>query len=267
MKITPQLYDSVYSRRVNEDYVSVLDSPEGANKFVEQLRFTGFVSRRDPRRDKTLLRRYVSRLPASEVKGTLLEIGCGFGRFGCWLAAELDLDLVGLDFSPVAIKYARLFAGRQTDQCTGSFHVADFNATGLRAGSITCAISVDALYLASNPTRALREIRRVLMPGGPLLFTVYQENGTCLQTWLDALERANFNVIHRLDKSTEWRRLMRLKHERRCIRRHEITSRLGIEGKRELEVSAAMLGLHGKRSFLDTTSRFEILAAARPHTV
>ena len=166
-EVTAEMYDSIYTRRVISNYISHLDNTVIGDKLTKELRCTGFVSKRDPERYRILLKRH---MPAPvERSANILDLGCGFGRLGCWLAKELCLNLIGLDFSSVAIKHARLFARSQPRQYRARFKVADFSATGLAAGSACCVVSLDALYLAVDQLKVLREIRRILIPDGPVV--------------------------------------------------------------------------------------------------
>jgi 2-polyprenyl-3-methyl-5-hydroxy-6-metoxy-1,4-benzoquinol methylase len=45
--------------------------------------------------------------------GRLLDLACGAGGPGLWVAEKTGADLVGIDFSPVAIAQARAHAERQ----------------------------------------------------------------------------------------------------------------------------------------------------------
>ena len=268
--ITPQAYDSIYSRRVVDNYLSRLDRRVIGGRLAGGMKCTGFVSERDPDRYHAVLRRYLPVPHRSRARGTVLELGCGFGRLSCWLAGKLDVNFIGIDFSRVAIKRAREFARNERTSRKPRFKVSDFSNTGLASSSVMGAISLDALYLATDRTRVLRELHRVLIPDGPLFFTVYvrasgraSRERPSLQTWLRTLKATKFSVIEHRNVSAKWRHKMRLKHKQRWNHRHEIIKRLGKAGEAELQVSASMLGLGGKPSFLDSVSRFEILALTR----
>jgi SAM-dependent methyltransferase len=109
------------------------------------------------------------RLP---VGGRLVDLGCGRGGPGLWLARALSAHLIGIDFSPVAVALA---AQRAPDFCgsgRAEFRVAAFDRTGLPDASVDGAVSVDALPFAVDRVAALREARRILVPGGRLAVTV-----------------------------------------------------------------------------------------------
>jgi SAM-dependent methyltransferase len=101
----------------------------------------------------------------------LVDLGCGGGGPGLWLARETGARLVGLDFSPKGIALATRAAGRFTHSLPARFRVASFAATGLPDASADGVMSVDALPFAPDRDAALREVRRVLRPGARAVFT------------------------------------------------------------------------------------------------
>jgi SAM-dependent methyltransferase len=104
--------------------------------------------------------------------GRLVDLGCGRGGPGLWLARALSAYLVGIDFSPVAVELAARRAPGFLGSGRAEFRLAAFDRTGLADASIDAAVSVDALPFAADRVAALREARRILVPGGRLAATV-----------------------------------------------------------------------------------------------
>jgi len=267
--VTPPLYDAIYARKRQDNYLNRLDR-EAVGDEIATLACTGFLSKGDLSRYKASLARYLLSRRPGVARGTLLDLGCGVGGLGRELARVLCLKLIGIDFSSVAITQARA-AITTTNDAEVRFEIADFSATGLENESVSAVISLDALYLATNPLDPLREIHRVLITDGPLLFTLYADlalrktrraDPTVLH-WEKMLRRSRFEIIECKDVSTHWRHFMRVKHQRRWLERERIRDELGEIGEAELSVSAAMLGLNGKPSFLESTSRFEFICTRR----
>ncbi|MCX4241593.1 class I SAM-dependent methyltransferase [Paraliomyxa miuraensis] len=183
----------------------------------------------------------------------LLDLGCGRGGIGRWLATRLGARLVGVDGSEVAIAQARSSASPEGHE---RFVVGDFAATGLAAGSVAAAFSHDALYMAEEPAAALAEAHRVLRPAGVLAFTTYSSVST---PWEALAERSGF-VVEQVDELTaRWRAVMRAKHERRWSMRHVLRARHGRSVEPELSVTASMLGLGGRRSAIEHIERRSLL--------
>jgi len=99
----------------------------------------------------------------------LVDVGCGRGGAGLWIAASTGARLIGLDIAEAGIEAARQRAsamGMQAD-----FRVGSFEETGLADEAADAVMSVDALLYATNKAAALRELRRVLHSRGRLVLT------------------------------------------------------------------------------------------------
>ena len=105
---------------------------------------------------------------------TLVDLGCGRGGPGLWLAREAHVSLVGVDFSPVAVAQAthRAALFRLADRAR--FIVGDLTRTRLPDASADAAVSIDAFHFAGNPSAAAAEARRILRPAGRLVLTNWQ---------------------------------------------------------------------------------------------
>jgi ubiquinone/menaquinone biosynthesis C-methylase UbiE len=103
--------------------------------------------------------------------GRLVDLGCGRGGPGLWLARALAAHLVGVDFSPVAVELATGRAAQFVPAGRAEFHVAAFDRSGLPDVSADGVVSVDAVPFAPDRLAALAEVRRILVPGGRFAFT------------------------------------------------------------------------------------------------
>src|SRR5437870_4491937 len=110
----------------------------------------------------------------------VLDSGCGVGHGLKLLRRRYPgADLLGIDFAPGVLSEAkreeslverawRLVSG------SGRFHLcSDFARLPLRATSVDMVWSNLALAWAVDPLAALREIQRVLIAGGLLMFSSY----------------------------------------------------------------------------------------------
>jgi SAM-dependent methyltransferase len=118
------------------------------------------------------LRRIVDELALS--RGDLMvDIGCGRGGPGLWVAASAGASVLGVDVSPTALEAARqravaLGLGELTTYAEGSF-----DAIPADTGTARGVLSIDALLFAPDKGVALREIARVLAPGGRFVATTW----------------------------------------------------------------------------------------------
>lgn len=113
----------------------------------------------------------VRRLPPVP-RGTLLELACGTGAVTRLLRRQLPdaVDLVATDLSPAMLEYART----RTDAMGGiAWHIADMTALPFESGAFNAAVCGFGLMFPPDRQRALIETRRVLAPGAPLVFSVW----------------------------------------------------------------------------------------------
>lgn len=95
--------------------------------------------------------------------GPILDIGCGEGYYSTRLAAALDAELIGLDISKEAVRWA---AGRHKDAlwlCASAAHLP------IEGGSVGLVTSLFALTMPE-------EFRRVLRPDGAFIQVLAAED-------------------------------------------------------------------------------------------
>jgi 2-polyprenyl-3-methyl-5-hydroxy-6-metoxy-1,4-benzoquinol methylase len=101
----------------------------------------------------------------------VLEIGCGRGDFSCWLARELNGEAtqVAGDFSPTAVSMARDYA--ESHALEVEWRVMDIQNIAAADNSFDTVFSCETIEHVPDPARAVRELARVLKPGGRLFLT------------------------------------------------------------------------------------------------
>ena len=98
----------------------------------------------------------------------ILDAGCGPGSITAGLAAAVagaGGEATGIDASPDAIDAARTLA-QERGVANARFQVADVHALPFADASFDAAFVHAVLQHLPDPASALREIRRVLKPGG-----------------------------------------------------------------------------------------------------
>jgi SAM-dependent methyltransferase len=171
-----------------------LDYPEEADPF-------SFVTLTD-------LRRIAGALGVGRGQ-TMVDLACGRGGPGLWVARETGASLVGVDFSKVAVEQAEQRAGQLGLSARARFIVADAGATGLTGATVDAVMSVDAFWLFRDKSRVAAEVERILRPGGRFVFTTWDFDHT-LPGWppqvphhKDLLREAGF-LVQTYEETPDW---------------------------------------------------------------
>jgi len=112
---------------------------------------------------------FLTRRCGLEFRGRLLEIGAG----AAWFSAELSklpqvVEITVTDVSARLLKThaPRIFSLLRAKEAKITRMPADFANLDFPANHFNTVVCADALHRAVNPLRVLREVRRVLKPGG-----------------------------------------------------------------------------------------------------
>jgi ubiquinone/menaquinone biosynthesis C-methylase UbiE len=101
----------------------------------------------------------------------LVDLGCGRGGPGLWLARAMRTRLIGVDHSEAAVRLAAQRAPEFVGPDRASFRQGTLEATGLPDGCADGVVSMDAFGFAADRAAALRELRRLLAERGTAVLT------------------------------------------------------------------------------------------------
>jgi SAM-dependent methyltransferase len=105
---------------------------------------------------------------------TVVDIGCGRGGPGLWIARNAGTDLIGVDLLPEAVAAAEQRAAALYPGGAASFVVGDFLRTGLPDQSCHAAISIDSLWMVLDKAAAIREVARLVVPGARWVLSTWE---------------------------------------------------------------------------------------------
>lgn len=172
------------------DELPVLSRPRSWDAFYGEPRIAEFRRRRyleafgdeyplheatDGYVTRTELRVLASALHAGP-GDTIVDLGCGRGGPGLWVARTTGANLVGIDVSQLALDRARATALELGIADRTSYKLARFDATGLDSASIQGAISVDVIWAIPDKPAGLLEVARILKPGARFVFTDWERD-------------------------------------------------------------------------------------------
>jgi ubiquinone/menaquinone biosynthesis C-methylase UbiE len=198
---------------------------------------------------------------------TLLDLGCGTGGPGLWLAGKCGAQLIGVDISTVAITRAAESARTLEPSNSAHFRVGKLNGTGLEGGVADAAVSIDALQYAPNKLAVLSEAARLLRPGGRLGLTTFElvpKRAAAVPIYgkdpvpdlRPLLKQAGFAVDSYIE-TTGWRERVTRIFESVLAEQQQLTAELGADATGAL-VAEAHLGLSARiyrRRVLATATR------------
>ena len=144
---------------------------------------------------------------------TVLDIGCGRGGPGLWIAAMTGASIIGVDISTSALSSARERAAELGLTSRVTYELGDFAAIPVPSNSADALMSIDALLFAPDKRSALVEISRVLRPGGRFVATTWdyhtQPKGRPPQVpdHRPLLVNTGFEVL-RYEETHNWRHYM-----------------------------------------------------------
>ncbi|MFC7018669.1 MULTISPECIES: class I SAM-dependent methyltransferase [Haloarcula] len=127
----------------------------------------------------------LARMPVEE-GDTVLDLGCGSGYAGRALKQTKGADRAyGIDAAPAMARNARSY----TDDPDVGFLVGDFEHLPFADDSVDHCFSMEAFYYASDPHAVLRDVARVLQPGGTFHCAVnYFEESVHTHHWDELVE-------------------------------------------------------------------------------
>jgi SAM-dependent methyltransferase len=122
----------------------------------------------------------------------VLEIGCGLGTDGAQFA-EAGADYTGVDLTEAAVELAR--KRFQLFDLEGKFQTADAEDLDFADESFDLVYSHGVLHHTPETEKAIREIHRVLRPGGRVVVMLYHRGSYNYRVNISVLRRAGAHLL------------------------------------------------------------------------
>jgi len=134
---------------------------------------------------------------------SLLDIGCGHGMTGLYLAQSLEMKLFGIDVSSASIELAQQNAVERYMEVDAQFWVADARSIPeLKDSSCVVVMCLDVLLYLPDKRDVFAEMHRILEPGGLFAFTTWEQAGFSerlgaqqVRDYRPLLEEAGFEIV------------------------------------------------------------------------
>jgi SAM-dependent methyltransferase len=154
-------YDAVYTALPRSDTFSRLwRSNAYRDEFPAEFAHIGFLTLGEAQRLLALL--------APGPDHVVVDLACGTGGPGLWIAQQSSASLIGVDPSLAGLAGARERAARTGLGSRSRFEQGSFERTGLPDSSADVVMSIEAFQYAPDKRAGLRELARILRPGGRL---------------------------------------------------------------------------------------------------
>ena len=122
----------------------------------------------------------------------VLEVGCGLGTDGAQFA-KAGAVYTGIDLTQAAVDLAR--RRFELFNLPGTFRVADAEGLDFPDNSFDIVYSHGVLHHTPDTAGAIREVHRVLRPGGRALVMLYHRNSYNYRVNISMLRRAGVHLL------------------------------------------------------------------------
>ena len=184
-----------------------------------------------------------------------VDLACGLGGPGMWVALRTGARLTGVDFSAAAVKLASKRAEQRGLEREARFVEADMTHTGLPSESFDALMSIDALPFA-DPRAVCTEISRLLHRGGRIALTTFEvahpTGRSGVADYRPYLDAANLDV-HLHEENHDWPARAKRFYDALLTRAERLRAEVG-EAAEHLLCEAAKPPLN-RRVFIAATKR------------
>jgi SAM-dependent methyltransferase len=214
-----RVFDDVFAGQSESESFRAIFRDVFGDEYEPEIDHCGLVTKSDLRD--------IARSVDLPQDGRLVDLACGSGGAGLWVARETGARLTGVDISPVAVEQAEKRIPAFGMEGRAEFRVGDFAATGLKAASFDGAMSVDALFLVPDKSGSVRETARILRPGSRFVCTSWEVNMRGrIRDFRPLLEKSGFEV-ERYEETEGWKDRQIGVHQRVLDEKEKLIAEMG----------------------------------------
>jgi ubiquinone/menaquinone biosynthesis C-methylase UbiE len=161
---------------------------------------------------------------------TFVDLGCGRGGPGLWLARETRANYIGIDLSENAIEKAnRRLVDFKIDG-TAKFLLGNICSLELPDNSFDGAISIDVISFLPDPRAVFEEAARILRSKAFLIFTSWEyKKSRVFNDFRPFLQNAGFE-IKTYSETPDWKQRQRKVYEKTLEFKEVLTKEMGKDG-------------------------------------
>jgi len=161
---------------------------------------------------------------------TIIDLGCGRGGPGLWIARETEANYVGIDLSENAIKQANQ---RKIDfklNGTAEFQVGNIYSLNFPANSFDGATSIDVISFIPDPLAVISEVARILRPKAFFVFTSWEnKRSDRINDYRPYLQKAGFKIKSYIE-TPDWEQRQREVYQRTLDLKDVLIKDMGRDG-------------------------------------
>ncbi|NLE39190.1 MAG: methyltransferase domain-containing protein [Pirellulaceae bacterium] len=213
------VFDDLYEGQQRGETLRGIFRDVFGDEYADEADPTGFLTMTD-------LRNLAKHLSIAE-GDSLVDLACGLGGAGLWVARQTSARLTGIDISSVAVEKASTRIADFGLTGRAEFRVGDFAATDLPEAAFAGAMSVDSLFLVPDKIGSVRETARILRPAARFVFTTWELDMVGgVRDYRPLLEQHGFEV-EVYDTTPNWEAFQRAIYERILAEREVLIREMG----------------------------------------